>query len=171
MSRLIIDGYNLLGASTGRGLTGSIEAERKELLERLAVYRKQKSGLKITVVFDARGGTTLNRRRESFKGVEVLFAGSSEDADTVIKDFARRFGSGVVVVSSDREIREFVEHCGGVSISSGEFLERLELAEYAALKGLEEEEEEEYREYTRKKGPSKRLPKDRRRKRGVLKKL
>ena len=171
MSRVIIDGYNLLGASTGRGLAVDIEAERRGLLERLVLYRRQKRGVKLTVVFDAKAGTSLSRRRESFNGVEVIFAGSGEDADRVIKELARKLGSGVVVVSSDREIRDFVERCGGVSISSGEFVERLELAEYAALKGIEEDEEEHYREYTKKKGPSRRLPKDRRRRRGVLRKL
>ncbi len=170
MSRIIIDGYNLLGASTGRGLTGRIEAERNTLLERLSRYRRQKSGVRITVVFDAKGSASLDRRRENFKGIEVVFAGRGEDADSVIKDYVRGLGGGVVVVSSDKDIREFVRSCGGVSISSGEFLERLELAEYIALKGIEDEEEEE-KIRSRKKGPSRRLPKEERKKRLILKKL
>ncbi len=169
---MVIDGYNLLGAATGRGLTGRIEAEREGLLERLSSYRRYRKGVRITIVFDARGGTSLDRRRENFKGIEVVFAGSGEDADTVIKDYARRLGSGLVVVTSDREVRGFVARCGGVSISSGEFMERLELAEYSALKGLEEEDhEEEPSRGSTKKGPARRLPKEKRRRRGVLKKL
>jgi hypothetical protein len=78
---LAIDGYNLLGASTGRGLgVRDIEKERENLIERLNAYRRVK-GCKVTVVFDARGSGRLTRTRGKRNGIEVIFSGADEDAD------------------------------------------------------------------------------------------
>jgi len=71
----------------------------------------------------------------------------------------------VVVVTSDREIREHVERAGSVAIGSGEFEEIMMRTFLREVKGEEEEERPE------KRGPARRLPKRKRERERVLAKL
>ena len=169
--RVVIDGYNLLGASTGRGLgISDVEGEREALVERLGAYRRIR-GLKVTVVFDGTRGGRLRRSREVTSGVEVIFSRSGEQADDILKKMAREKGPGLTIVTSDREVVDSALRSGSVVLRSGEFLELLEECEYEEMKGGEIEGEEEFDGAAKKKGPSRRPPKGERKKRGRLKKL
>jgi predicted RNA-binding protein with PIN domain len=166
---MAIDGYNLLGASTGRGLgVRDIDKEREDLIERLKTYRRVK-GCKVTVVFDGRRSGRLARSIEKRGGIEVIFSGAGEEADRILKEMAGEKGPALTIVTSDRDVRDYAESQGTVVITSGRFSELLETALYMDMKGLEENEEEQ-RE-GRKKGPSKKAPKRVRRRRRRLKKL
>jgi predicted RNA-binding protein with PIN domain len=162
---IIIDGYNLIRQSDSlrRYERLGLEKGRKELIKRLAHYRKLK-GHRITVVFDGWIGGPLHEERQQEAGIRIIYSRRGEKADEVIKRIARR-GSGeeLVVVTSDREIAEAVERSGGVAIASPEFETRMVLEGEAALlieKGIppEEEDDEEPRRGG-KKGPSRRLSK------------
>ncbi len=132
---LLIDGYNLLHQIPEMALLMQEDPEeaRKALIERLRVYQKLRRH-RITVVFDA-WGQEEPRRKVNLKGIQVVFTAPGETADDYLKRVAVKEKERAVVVSSDREIRSYVETYGAVSITSREFLMRLEAALYEDLKG------------------------------------
>ena len=115
---LIIDGYNMIG--TDHRLRGPLEHQRNWLIQQLSKYRKTK-GFAVTVVFDGWRSGRINEVEEKQDGVTVLYSRQGEKADDVIVRIAHKKGSGCVVVTSDREIRNAVEKFGAVPIYSGEF--------------------------------------------------
>ncbi len=174
--RLVIDGYNFICASLG--LSGSHPGrmdpteERDALLEKLKVYKKLKSA-KITVIFDATRTDNLWRSQGREKGIDVVFSSSGEEADAIIKEHADRYGKGLTIVTSDRELGSYCELRGAVIITSGEFYDLLEMALYADIKGLEEEDDDQTPSDAggKRKGPARKLSKKEREKRKKLKKL
>ncbi|MEE9543557.1 MAG: NYN domain-containing protein [Thermodesulfobacteriota bacterium] len=175
--RLVIDGYNYICAALG--LSGSHPGgmdptvERDALLEKLVAYKKLKSA-KITVVFDGTRSDNLYRSRGTERGIEVAFSRSGEEADTVIKEIAREQGSGLTVVTSDRELGSYCAQHGAVIVSSSEFHDRLSQSLFVDMKGLEEEDDEMQTPSGpggKRKGPARKLSKKEREKRKKLKKL
>lgn len=167
---LIIDGYNLLhvGRSLMRMSATDLQRERERLIDRLAVYRRNRV-CDITVVFDGwQGGwVTENRGRE--KGIDLVFSKLGEKADEVIKRLMKEKGAGVMVVTSDREIAKFAERISVSVVPSEQFVEKMEKLVSQPLKDYDGGEEENNGE--KKKGPSRRLSKKERRARAALKKL
>lgn len=175
--RLVIDGYNYICAALG--LSGSHPGgmdptvERDALIEKLVAYKKLKSA-KITVVFDGTRSDNLYRSRGTERGIEVAFSRSGEEADTVIKEIAREQGSGLTVVTSDRELGSYCAQHGAVIVSSSEFYDRLAQALYADMKGVEEEDDDMQTPSGpggKRKGPARKLSRKEREKRKKLKKL
>ncbi|MBI5599077.1 MAG: NYN domain-containing protein [Deltaproteobacteria bacterium] len=164
---IIIDGYNLIGARREAGLGPDIEDERERLVQRLIRYRKTKAA-RITLAFDGAGLGRLARTRETRDGVTVIFTGAGESADSLIKEYAGRFGSGLTVVTSDRDVASYAVKKGCVAVQSGEFGSLLDACEYAEIKGVEGEEDEAVKN---KKGASRRLKKKERLKERRIKKL
>jgi predicted RNA-binding protein with PIN domain len=123
---IIIDGYNLIGQDGG--LRGSLEAKRDWLVRQLVAFR-QKKKLEVTVVFDGWQSGLANQAEAQRSGIKVVFSPPGEKADSVIVRLARRQGSGCVVVTSDREIRNSVEKFGAVAVSSDEFAAVLQRAD------------------------------------------
>jgi predicted RNA-binding protein with PIN domain len=113
MIHLIIDGYNYIHrVRSGSSVDGlNLEMLRRELLERLFQYKKDR-GVRITAVFDARGGYNLGRQREGYKGVDVVYAGEGETADDVIIGWIREKRAGRIVVTSDRAIIDEAKKAG-----------------------------------------------------------
>ena len=132
---LFIDGYNLIHQlpETAFLMKEDPEEARQLLLERLRLYQRLRRH-KITVVFDA-WGQDEPRRKVNMKGIQVIFTAPGETADEYIKRVAVKEKERAVVISSDREIRSYVETFGAVSITSRDFLARLESALYEDLKG------------------------------------
>jgi len=161
--QIIIDGYNLIG--TIDGLQGNLESKRRRLVQQLALYQARK-GHPVTVVFDGWRSGSPHEVEEKADGITVVYSQQGEKADAVVVRIARRLGSGCVVVTSDREVRNAVARFGAAAIYAGEFnsiLRRLEA-------GLESEEEPESFSVA-KTGNPKRLSKIERRRRQRLKKL
>lgn len=163
--RLVIDGYNLIGVDSD---FNDIEALRDSLVDSLAVYKKLRR-VKITVVFDATFTCRLTGTREMRSGIEVVFTKGGQKADSVLKDYARASGTGLTVVTSDRDVASYAASCGSVVIGSGEFRGLLDGALYEELKGAAVDDDDGTRED--KKGPSKRPSKAERKKINRLKKL
>jgi len=113
MIHLIIDGYNYIHRIRSGPLTAGLNLEllRRELLERLFRYKKDR-GVRITAVFDARGGYNLGRQRENYKGIDVVYTGESETADDVIIGWIREKRAGRIVVTSDRAILDEAKKAG-----------------------------------------------------------
>jgi predicted RNA-binding protein with PIN domain len=115
---IIIDGYNLIGSNAG--LTGNLEHKRNWLVQKLASYHRTKSH-HITVVFDGWRSGSVNQVEENRDGIGIVYWRLGEKADSVIVRLARKKGSGCVVVTSDREVRNAVERFGVVALYAGQF--------------------------------------------------
>jgi hypothetical protein len=64
-----------------------------------------------------------------------------------------------IVVTSDRQVQAGVERCAATIVPSEDFEKRIEMALYACQKGMGDETTDPIEERgTRKKGPSRRLP-------------
>lgn len=170
---LIVDGYNLIGASRKRGLAGheGLELARELLLEELFEYKRAK-GFRITVVFDGKGLPCPPSGAETRKGIVVAYSRGPKTADDVIVGMVERSSAGVAVVSSDRQLAERCRVLDVPVISSEEFRARMAAP---GSRGAECESDEDGegppRLTTRKKGPAARASKRRRRDRGVLDRL
>jgi predicted RNA-binding protein with PIN domain len=168
---LIIDGYNLLHVNRFLIRLNSIQLqwERDRLIDELSAYQKLKP-CRITVVFDGWQGGWSTEKRERRGGIEVIFSRLEEKADEVIKRLVREKGSGVMVITSDREVQRFAERMAVSVISSEQFREKLGGSANNFAETFEEEEEVEEKGI-KKKGLSRRLSKKEKRTRAALKKL
>ena len=167
---LIIDGYNLLHSGRTLVKLNSIELqwERERLIQRLSLYRQARPS-EIIVVFDGWQGGWSTEKREKKKGMELIFSRVGEKADEVIKRLIREKGSGVVVITSDREIAKYAGRLSVPVIPSDQFQEKLERFTFQPEKEIEVDDEEE-RGFKRK-GPSRRPSKKEKRLKLALKKL
>jgi uncharacterized protein len=166
----IIDGYNLLhvGRSQTRLSATDLQRERERLIDRLAIYRKNRV-CDITVVFDGWQSGWIRENRGREKGIDLVFSRLGEKADEVIKRMMKEKGAGVIVITSDREIARFAERISVSVVASEQFAEKMEKLVLRPPKDYNGGEEENKGE--KKKGPSRRLSKKERRARAALKKL
>ena len=173
--RLLIDGYNVIrhSASLRTQEDLALELGRKALLERLREYKRVR-GHRITVVFDAASKANLGEEQSIEKGINVIYSSQGETADSVIKRICQKQGGNVLVITSDRELADYAERCGSVTMDSEDFEATMEMALYLDVKGAEVDDEEEGwspKRGTRKKGPAKRLSRKDRRRREKWRKL
>jgi len=169
---IIIDGYNLIRQSTTLSTLDQqdIMLGREALVDMLAAYRKIKPH-RITVVFDGRNSPSFSPQRNRQKGIPIRFSHSGESADDVIKRMARGEREKALVVSSDREVVDSAAASGAAIISSQEFEAKIEMAVHLDSPISEAEDYPGWTPTTKKKGPSRRLPKKQRRNRMKIKKL
>ena len=161
---IIIDGYNLIGS--GGGLTGNLEPKRNWLVQKLASYRRAK-GHDITVVFDGWRSGSTNQVEEKRDDVGIVYSRVGERAESVIVRLARKKGSGCVVVTSDREVRNAVERFGVVALYASQFSAILN----DRFESFNDGQPEHDNPVTRKRGNPRRLSKKERKRREKLQKL
>jgi uncharacterized protein len=161
---IAIDGYNLIRQSRYFSTLDQrdLQSGREALVESLAAYKKIKR-YAITVVFDGASAPAGMVRRDRVKGIELRYSRPGELADAVIKRMAAREKQNLLVVSSDNEIADYAQSMGSAVISAPEFEQRLSMARFMDQEGMEAAESSGWRPTTKKKGPSRRLPKKRRR--------
>ncbi len=116
--RLLIDGYNITGIQHP-----DLQKEREALLEVLRAYR-QRTGHEITVVFDGWGNSSHVESRMVLGGLNVVYSRTGEKADSVIKRMLEK-ESGIILVSSDRELQNAAWSHGSVAVSSELFERKL----------------------------------------------
>jgi len=168
---IIIDGYNyfhfLLGKTNDP--MPDFEKGREKIINKLAQYRKYKPN-NITVVFDGTDSSNLYRSNNSQQGIKVLFSAQGEKADDVIMDLA---DYGDLVVTADREIRNFVEGNGAESITPLEFDNKVTMSLMMGGSVKDDDGGDAYMRpvSTKKKGNPKRKSKKERRANKFLKKL
>jgi predicted RNA-binding protein with PIN domain len=170
---IAIDGYNFIKQSPELRRLEEIELQkaREGLIEELARYKRLK-GHAILVIFDGWQAGGAAGRRERIRGIEALFSRAGEKADDVLKRLAAEKREGITIVTSDNEVAFHSGKCGSPVISSAEFSERMEMAKYFDLKGgAGEPESLGWGANTLKKGPSRRLPKSRRKNLAAKRKL
>ena len=162
---IIIDGYNLIRQSDTlrRYERISLEDGRKALIRSISLYKKQR-GHKVTVVFDGWQGGPVEEERDKLSGIDVIYSRKGEKADEVIKRMVQERAEEIVVVTSDRDIADFVSRRGGTAISSQDFdklTERVKTPLTDPARHREERSDKEEDDGTkgraRKKGPSRRL--------------
>jgi len=174
---IIIDGYNLIRQSIELEALDQTDLQlgRDALIDKLAAYKRIKRH-QITVVFDGSSEFFFFENKGQEKGIKIKFSRHGETADSVIKHMAAREKTKALVVSSDREVADYSASQGAAVIGSGEFEEKMELAAFMDIKGMSSESgesgsDEGWVPTTKKKGPSKRLPKKKRMNQKRLKKL
>ena len=167
---LIIDGYNLLyvGRSPVQISSEDLQVQRDRLIEGLALYRQVRP-CNITLVFDGWQGGWATERKERKGGMDILFSRLGETADEVIRRLVKEKGSGVVVVTSDREISRYAEKLSVAVIPSDRFRERMAGTAPSHEKDAGDSEEEG--RGMKKRGPSRRPSKKEKRLQTALKKL
>jgi predicted RNA-binding protein with PIN domain len=170
---IVIDGYNFIRRSRRLSTVEQfdMQAAREMLVTDLAAYKKIRPHA-ITIVFDGTDAPPDLPRRSRLKGIELRFSRSGESADSVIKRMAVRERERVLIVSSDRDIAESVEKQGAAVIDTEAFENRLAQLRNMDIKDVEEDGPNDgWRPSTRKKGPARRLPKNRRKMRRRINKL
>ena len=163
---IVIDGYNLIGSESG--LAGALEYKRNWLIKQLVRYQEIKK-FNLTVVFDGWRSGQAREAAERAGGIAVIYSRLGEKADAVIVRIARTQSSGVVIVTSDREIRSAVERLGAATVSAAEFNRILRSLDGSHRDDDDEEGEGDFR--TAKRGNANRLSKSERRHNDKLKKL
>ena len=161
---LAIDGYNVIAEMTGEALGMlDLEAERTEFNRLLVQYRKLSKN-RLTVVYDGGRSVSGEPRSYSESGVKITFSSSGQSADQLLIKMAHQYGSGLTIVSSDREVVGASEKSGAIALASGEFVQRLLLTLSSDEESGEvDSETKDRRHLTRKKGNPKRLSKKERR--------
>ena len=164
---IIIDGYNLIRQSDAlrRHERLSLEAGRNALAKSVSHYRKQKG----------HKGGPVEEERDKLSGIDIIYSRKGEKADEVIKRMVQERAEEVVVVTSDRDIADYVSRRGGTAISSQEFDGLMGRAKNAMTgnarheeERLDKEDEDATTARAKKKGPSRRLS---RRKKSAMEKM
>jgi len=158
---LAIDGYNVIADMTGESLGRlDLENEREQLNQLLIQYRSVSKN-RVTVVYDGARMASGEPRQYSEKGVKILFSSLGRSADQVLVQMAQQYGSGLTVVTSDREVADRSQNSGAVVIASGDFCQRLLMVLEGDEEGFDDAEPEIRRErhLTDKKGNPRKLSK------------
>ncbi|MDI6739509.1 MAG: NYN domain-containing protein [Candidatus Edwardsbacteria bacterium] len=135
---IIIDGYNLAFAlKETRGAVRSDQDKARQIL--LDLLRRYKKSLpaEITVVFDGR--EVQRERHQRISGIEVKYSRPPATADDEIRSMvnAAKDPGRLLVVSSDREVSQYVRRRGAETVRSDEFGDRL----FAVLDWIPENQE------------------------------
>ncbi len=111
---LLVDGYNVAFALAGAG--SPVEARRRlePILEQ--VGRVGAGRLRVVVIYDSSDDPAPSRRFG--QAIDVRFAAGDTTADDEIAALAAELEGRLVVVSSDREVRETAERHGALALWS-----------------------------------------------------
>jgi predicted RNA-binding protein with PIN domain len=123
---LLIDGYNLMHAVVQPGSASGPDGLRKvrtRFLNDLADRLGPEAAQGATVVFDAARGPADRPTRSTHKGLTVIFARDSDDADTYIEQelIVHANPKALTVVSSDHRIRKMARRRRARDITSDAF--------------------------------------------------
>lgn len=126
----LIDGYNLMHAMVNvrpKLRPAELQRLRRRFLNELAKRLGAVAAAETTVVFDAAGMPTApGSKSERQHGMTIRFTADADDwIEAVLGEQGAR-GSGWVVVSSDRRIREAARRRKVASLSTDQFLDRLD---------------------------------------------
>lgn len=148
---ILIDGYNFLKSITGTKFITDHQLHSWLMLFDQYMHKKPN---KILIVFDA--GPSFFASCEQEGSVEVCYAGQHQTADDWIKSWLEKNNQkDILLVSSDREIRNKAQELGVTSISSQDFYkvfkealkkqEHVEkFSDFAVYKTKENEDSDEY---------------------------
>lgn len=130
LNKIIVDGYNMLHLvpSYREQIASDLEAARAQLIRDLQVYQAFKK-VEITVVFDGSPDIPTAQQHQNLAGVQVIFSHAPSNADRLIMNLIRKEKTQkrLIVVSEDREIKNFALSAGSSVLSPQAFYQRLQL--------------------------------------------
>lgn len=132
---IIIDGYNVLKQVIHQNAIS--ESQRRGFINALGRYAHKKNHT-ITVVFD--GGPTTWPSHEKDHGVIVTYVGTKQSADDYIKVYIANKRHGILIVSSDNEIKRAAAHQGLISIDGVEFYKMVTAALQSSVNKREQKQ-------------------------------
>jgi predicted RNA-binding protein with PIN domain len=120
--KIFIDAYNFLKRSGG--LADDItQQQREHFIARCKKYAKKK-GHQLMVVFD--GGQSSMYEKYHDNGVCLIYAGYNYLADDAIKQEVKKLqGTQVLLISNDRELRDYVQKFDTFVLGCNEFAQYL----------------------------------------------
>ncbi|MDR1396957.1 MAG: NYN domain-containing protein [Desulfarculales bacterium] len=159
----LIDANNLVHLIPEIISSASPQERPLALASLLRPYRDMKK-LKITLFFD--GGE--KQYSTSLNGIPSRFSGPEKSADQIILEYLAQQNDcrGLILVSNDSGLNSSASRQGAGIIPASRFLHRM-----LSSQGMDEDQEEKEKFSTRKKGPARRLPKNKRREDKLLRKL
>ncbi len=120
---LFVDGYNIINAWNDLRLLSedSLDSARNELIEIMSEYQAY-TGIKVIIVFDAYSVKGSPNKKESIKGIDVVYTKERETADHYIEKTLDMIGrrKKVKVATSDWMEQQIVLGRGGTRISARE---------------------------------------------------
>jgi predicted RNA-binding protein with PIN domain len=133
----IIDGNNLIGSCSGISLEDP--QARPKLIHIIRRFQENRNN-NIIIVFDGVPGNGVHREEVSPK-LCVRYPLNGSSADEEIKQILEGFDcfKDVILVTSDRELREFAKKKGAKIINSIEFY--FQLKRVSRISGMKEETE------------------------------
>ena len=112
---------------------------RRRLMDELAQFAQERR-LRVTVVFD---GAPEQHFADgaSYKGVRVFYAERGSNADERIKQMVEtaRERRTLIVITSDRQLADYVRRCGAQVVRSGEFRKKMDEAAANSTRGKTDE--------------------------------
>lgn len=114
----LVDGNNLIGRRAD-------SLARRELMDALAAFVAAKQ-VKLSVVFDGAPEDFFGDGA-TYRGVKIFYAERGASADERIKRFVEesRERRTLIVVTSDRQLSDYVRRCGARVVNCREFRARL----------------------------------------------
>jgi predicted RNA-binding protein with PIN domain len=159
----IIDGYNLLKTDPELMMLQrfGLEAAREALIKRVGSAAGLRAASQVTIVFDGHqsGNATETVQRQG--RIIIVFSKLGETADDVIKRMVRQSAtpSDIRIITRDWEIKDVTRAAGAASTM---LTRRLPPKPKKSFGKDSDDEASGWDNTTRKRGPSKRLPKNQR---------
>ena len=120
---ILVDAYNLL--KTVLHVKFISDVQRAQFLQLFAKYAQHRPANSIILVFD--GGQDLYEVEDFFQQMTIVYAGSLQSADDVIKKRLYKLRSqDVLLVTCDRDIRRYAAQHNIESLGSVEFYTMLQ---------------------------------------------
>lgn len=167
---LLVDGFNVIrrDARFGSSEEDDFYGTQAKLIQMLAHYR---SGTfhRIVVVFDGARGPNPYRGRSQQQGIEVVFSSRGETADEVIQDMVAGHAprQGVLVATADRRLALRCRQLGATIVAPEELLKAGRNPKPTEMDKDAPEAGGAWAGTTKKRGNPRRLPKNRRKTRGL----
>jgi predicted RNA-binding protein with PIN domain len=115
MTKILIDGYNLIGTAHG-----DLEKARNDIIKQLQEYCKI-SGHEVTIVFDGWKDGGKDETKITSKDITVIYSRLGENADSVIRRIISESRTPWIVVSTDREVSDHALKNDMAAVTSQEF--------------------------------------------------
>jgi predicted RNA-binding protein with PIN domain len=113
---ILIDGYNVLKQiSIEKEIS---DYERQKFINQIRHYAHEKKH-SISIIFD--GGPTTWPSKHEKHDVIIVYSGSQQSADDVIKKIIEKTQKELLLVSSDRELNNFAHNFGVTTIDALSF--------------------------------------------------
>ena len=133
----LIDGNNVMAQRAG--WHSDKQKARRGLMDELAGFAQNRN-VRVSVVFDGAPEKHFGDGA-SYKGIRVFYSERGSNADERIKQLveSERQRRTLIVVTSDRQLADYVRRCGAPVVRSGDFRRKMDDAA-AESRGQDQDE-------------------------------